>query len=142
MRIMSVWWIVGLVKKSNQFHAVSRTQEDRQREPSVKILRSSHQNLEALCVEWRSSTPRFVSTPERRNGTINLSKYFISSSGDRTHNQSVLQSHLVPLRHDRPLLPTNIEIIYFVKGIQLVDLKIKISLTKLTIFFSVSYKVY
>ena len=28
-----------------------------------------------------------------RNGNINVSKYFISSSGDRTHNQLVLQSH-------------------------------------------------
>ena len=41
-------------------------------------------------------------TPERRNGNINLSEYFISSSEGRTHNQSVLQSHLVPLRHDWP----------------------------------------
>ena len=30
-------------------------------------------------------------------------KYFISSSGDRTHNQLILQSNFVPLRHDRPL---------------------------------------
>ena len=37
-----------------------------------------------------------------RNGNINLSKYFISFSEDRTHNQSVLQSHFVPLRHDWP----------------------------------------
>ena len=88
--------------------------------------------LEALRVEWQNSTPRLASTPERtkmeiyflfflasrciphtaasrlsstlerRNGNINLSKYFISSSEDRTHNQSVLQSQLVPLRHDWP----------------------------------------
>ena len=58
--------------------------------------------LEALRVEWQNSTPRLTSTPERRNGNINLNKYFISSSGDRTHIQSVLQSHFVPLRHDRP----------------------------------------
>ena len=58
--------------------------------------------LEALCVEWQNSTPRLSSTPERRNGNINLSKYFISSSGDGTHNQSVLQSHFVPRRHDWP----------------------------------------
>ena len=38
----------------------------------------------------------------RGNGNINLSKYFISSSGDRTHNQSILKSHLVPLRHYWP----------------------------------------
>ena len=53
-------------------------------------------------IEWQNSTPRLTSTPERRNGNINLNKYFISSSGDRTHNQSVFQSHLVPLRHDWP----------------------------------------
>ena len=58
--------------------------------------------LEALHDEWQNLTSRFVSTPERRNGNIKLSKYFISSSGDRTHNQSVSQSHFVPLRHDRP----------------------------------------
>ena len=45
---------------------------------------------------------RFASTPEQRNGNINLNKYFISSSGDWTHNQAVLQSHFVPLRHDWP----------------------------------------
>ena len=33
----------------------------------------------------------------------NLSKYFISSNGDRTHNQSVVQLHFVPLRHGWPL---------------------------------------
>ena len=57
--------------------------------------------LEALRVKWQNSTPLFTSTPERRNGNIYLCKYFISSSGDRTHNQSVLQSHIVPLCHDR-----------------------------------------
>ena len=56
-----------------------------------------------LRVEWQNSTPRLASTPERRNGNIHLSKYFISSSGDRTHNQSVLQSHFVPLHHYWPL---------------------------------------
>ena len=49
--------------------------------------------LEALRVEWQNSTP------ERRSENINLSKYF-SSSGDRTHSQSVLQAHFVPLRRD------------------------------------------
>ena len=28
-------------------------------------------------VEWRNSTPRFASTPERRNGNINLNKIFL-----------------------------------------------------------------
>ena len=53
-------------------------------------------------VKWQNSTPRLDSTPERRNGNINLSKHFISSSGDRSHNQSVLQSRFVPLHHDWP----------------------------------------
>ena len=61
-----------------------------------------HRILEVLRVEWQNSTPRVASTPERRNGNINSSKYFISSSGDRTHNQSVLQSHFVSLCHDWP----------------------------------------
>ena len=43
----------------------------------------------------------FVSTPEQRNKNVN--KYLISSSGDRTHNQSVtVKSHFVPLRHYWP----------------------------------------
>ena len=58
----------------------------------------------------RHSVPHFLPNsggiakiaPERRNGNIHLSKYFISSSGLRTHNQSVLQSHFVPLRQDWP----------------------------------------
>ena len=51
-------------------------------------------------------------TPERNNGKINLSKYFISSSGDRIHNQLVLQSHFVPLRHDWPQQLRQYTIIY------------------------------
>ena len=58
--------------------------------------------MEALRVEWQNSTPRFTWTPELTNGNINLNKYLISSCGDGTHNQSVLQSHFVPLRHDWP----------------------------------------
>ena len=58
--------------------------------------------LEALLAEWPNSTPRFALRPDRRNGNINLNKYLISSSGDRIHNQSRLQSHFMPLRHDRP----------------------------------------
>ena len=73
----------------NQLHAVSRTQQGRQRELSVKTLPTFCRILEALRVEWQNSTSRLTSTPERRKGNINLSKYFISSSGDRTHNQSV-----------------------------------------------------
>ena len=61
-----------------------------------------HRILEALRIEYWYSTSHFVSTPERRNKNINLNKYFISSNGDRTHNQSILQTHFVPLRHDGP----------------------------------------
>ena len=61
-------------------------------------------------VKWQNSTPRLASTPERRNGNINLSKHFISSSGDRTHNQSVLQSHFVPLRPAGPLYKILLEV--------------------------------
>ena len=68
-----------------------------------KILRSplSAEFWRYCVLSGRTQRRVFASTPERRNGNLNLSKYFISSSGDRTHNQSVLQSHFVPLRHDR-----------------------------------------
>ena len=46
--------------------------------------------LEALHTEWRNISPRFVSTPKRRNKNI---KYFISPSGNGTHSLSCLQSH-------------------------------------------------
>ena len=47
-------------------------------------------------------TQRRVCPRHQSEENINLSKYFISSNGDRTHNQSVLQSHFVPLRNDWP----------------------------------------
>ena len=59
--------------------------------------------------EWWNSSPRFASTPERRNEN----KYFTSSSGDRTHNQSVLQSHFVPLRHDWPHYNIYVQILMY-----------------------------
>ena len=46
----------------------------------------------------------FALYPVRRNENVN--KYFISSSGDRTHNQSI--SHFMPLRHDWPQFDVNI----------------------------------
>ena len=36
---------------------------------------------------------RALPQPERRNENINVNKYFTSSSGDRTLNQSILQTH-------------------------------------------------
>ena len=78
----------------NHLHPVFCTQQGRQREPSVKTLRSPlSAEFWSHCVLSGRTQRRAVSTPERRNGNINLSKYFISSSGDRTHNQLVLQSH-------------------------------------------------
>ena len=80
--------IVFFYWHTNQLHAVSRTLQGRQREPSVKTLRS----LLSAEFWWHcvlsGRTPRLSSTPERRDGNINLSKYFISSSGDRIHNRS------------------------------------------------------
>ena len=78
----------------NQIRGVSRAQQGRQGEPSAKTLRFPLSN------EWRNSTLRFASTPGQINGKININKYFFCSLGDRTHNQSRLQSHFVPLRHD------------------------------------------
>ena len=57
--------------------------------------------LEALSVEWRNSTPRFASTPERRNRNY------------QHYNQSRLQSDLVSLRHDWPRWNSRINIYIF-----------------------------
>ena len=92
VRFFSLFSIMLYQKKSNQIHAVSRTQQGRQREPSVKTLRSP------LSAEfWRhcvlsGRTQRHASPQHQseENRNINLSNtYFISSSGDPTHNQSV-----------------------------------------------------
>ena len=56
-------------------------------------------------MEWQKSTQRLSSIPERKNGNINLSNIINISSprvGNRIHNQSILQSHFVPLRRDWP----------------------------------------
>ena len=93
-----------------QLHAVSCALLGRQREPSVKTLHSPFSaEFWRHCVLSGRTQRRASSTPERRNGDINLNKYFISSSGDRTHNQSVLQSHFVPLRHAWPQKNNNNE---------------------------------
>ena len=92
----------------NQLHAVSRTQQGRQREPSIKTLHSplSAEFLEVLRVEWRNSTLRFVSTPEQ-SGNIYLNKYFISSSGDRTHKRRVAVTSLCPWATTASILITS-----------------------------------
>ena len=50
------------------------------------------QYLFMLSARVRNSTPRFASTPEPRNENINVNKYYIFSSGNRTYNQLILQS--------------------------------------------------
>ena len=45
--------------------------------------------MEALRVEWQNSTPRFTSTPERRNENIKKIFHLLDVGGDRTHNQSI-----------------------------------------------------
>ena len=43
------------------------------------MLRRSVPHLpQVMRLEWRNSTPRVASTPERRNGNRNLNKYLIS----------------------------------------------------------------
>ena len=69
-----------LVYKINLLHVVSRTLQGRHREPSVKIIRSP------LSAEfWRHCVLSGITQLEWG-----------------THNQSVLQSHFVPLRHGWP----------------------------------------
>ena len=82
--------------KLNQLHAVSRTQQGRQRELIVKTLRSP------LSAEFRRHYVLSGRTQRRalhRHHSEEM-EIKISSSGNRTHNQSVLQSHFVPLRQD------------------------------------------
>ena len=83
-----------------------------------------------------TSTPRLTLTPERRNGNINLSKYFISSSGDRTHNLSVLQSHFVPLRHDRPHIRLSSKYFFVITSPFLISLPIQYFSGYLTLLMS------
>ena len=45
-------------------------------------------------MEWRNSTLRFASTPERRNENTNLTKHFISSSRIQTYNQSLSHTNV------------------------------------------------
>ena len=71
------------------YHACSRV--DSESLPTFRWI------LKALRIEWRDSTLRFDSTPERRNKNI---KYFISSIGNRTYN--LFYSHtLVFLYHEK-----------------------------------------
>ena len=64
-------WRLCLIKilkikiKSNQLHTVSRIQQDRLRELSVKRQFPTFRRIiEALCVEWRNLMPHFALKPE------------------------------------------------------------------------------
>ena len=46
----------------------------------------------------RTQRRAFALIPKRLNENINVIKYFIALNGDRTRNQSILQSHFVLLR--------------------------------------------
>ena len=83
---------------SNQFQAVSRTQELGTRKDSIKTLPFAifHWILKALCLLFNAA---LCLTPERNNDNI---KYLISSSRNRTHDLSRIQSHFVPMHHDGP----------------------------------------
>ena len=89
---------------NNQLHTVFRIQQGRQRAHSVKTLRSplSTEFWRHCVLSGRTQRRALPRHQSEENGNIILSKYFISSSGDLTHNQSILQSHFVPLRHDWP----------------------------------------
>ena len=66
----------------NQLHVVSRTQQVRQKEPSVKTLHSplSAKIWRHYVVSGGTLRRALPSTPEQRNGNINLNEYFISSN--------------------------------------------------------------
>ena len=68
--------------KKNQLHAISRTHQGRQRETSVNTPFPFFPPIqETFHLEWRNSTPRFASTPERRNKNVNsyiFCNYFAS----------------------------------------------------------------
>ena len=49
------------------FTATFRKLQDRQRESSIKTLRSLLSRLKVLRVEWRNSAPRFALPSERKN---------------------------------------------------------------------------
>ena len=53
--------------------------------------------LETLCVEWANSTPRFASTPERKNKNMKSPRVWIEITICRVYSHM-----LVPLLHDWP----------------------------------------
>ena len=59
-------------------------------------------NSGGIAVEWGRSTPLIASRLERKNENLNLNKYFISLSGNRTNNHSITQTYcyFIPLRHE------------------------------------------
>ena len=95
--------LTNFKSKSNQLHAVSRAQQGRQKDPSVKTLRSPlFAEFWRQCVlSGRTQPPTLCLNTSAKTWKY---KYFISSSGDRTQNQSILQFQFVPQRHNWPLL--------------------------------------
>ena len=81
-------------KKKNQLYAVSRTQQGRQREPSVKTLRSrlSTELWRHCVVKWRNSTPRFASKPDRENEHRSILRHVLLSYSKKGFLSSIQQS--------------------------------------------------
>ena len=74
-----------------QLYVIFRTQQCKQFKPSVKALHSLFSaKFWRLCV-FSGGTQRFASILEQRNENINLNRYFISPSRNRSNNQSRLQ---------------------------------------------------
>ena len=67
-----------------------------QMEPCIKTLRSalSAEIYRRYFLSGGIQRRAFTYTPEQQIGNLNLNKYFIFSSRDRTHNQSLLQPHI------------------------------------------------
>ena len=96
---------------------------------SVPHFPNKRRILNALRVEWRSSTPLFASTLERRNVNINFKKYLIFSSGDRTHHRRVTVTPLCPWATTASELLTIVNILKAQrKGFYVVLIKISFTL--------------
>ena len=83
------------INEQNQLHAVSCTQQGRQREPNVKTLRSP------LSAEFwrhcmlRGGTPSSASTPERRKENVNLNYYLSFPRAEIEPTTSYTYSHIL-----------------------------------------------
>ena len=73
--------------KKNQLHAVSRTQQGIYAVLRHSVPHFSPNSGDIECWVEELTAALFASTPERIIENINVNKYFISSSEDRTYNQ-------------------------------------------------------